>query len=1009
MNDIRLPARGADDHARRSAASDTSAALLQELRGALRGEVRTARHDRMLYATDASIYQVEPLGVVIPQDVEDLERAVIWCMERGLPVVPRGGGTSLAGQCVNEAVMIDAGAHLRTIRAIDAGERWAEVEPGVVLDQLNRAAQVHGLRFGPDVATSSHATLGGMIGNNSAGANSVLYGRTVEHVHAIDAVLAGGLRVRFEEGAAVRDPRVLDLTRRVAAVVNSVADEIDARWPRVVRRVDGYNLDLMLAQIRASTPETFDRVNLAHLLCGSEGTLGVTLAARVGLVPLPAARGLAIIAFPSIDTALEAVGDILQTQPAAVELVDDLIIRLAARNMEHRDAVTLLPRPVGAEVAAVLFVEYFRPSPDAIESAFRALVDRHGAAWVQGHHDTAAMARAWRLRKAGEPLLHGIPGSRRPVTFIEDTAVDPRHLPEFIRRFRAIVTKHGTVAAYYAHASVGCLHVRPLVDLRNPQDFRVMRAIMDEVTELVVEYGGSLSGEHGDGRLRSHQLERFFGPRLTAALAAIKSIFDPNHRLNPGIIVDPVPMDAALRVRPQDRFIDVPPVRTFHRFEAEHGLLGAVEMCNGAGVCRRTSGGTMCPSYRATLDERHATRGRGNALRLAITGQFTGDPRDRWRDPETLATLDLCLSCKACKRECPSNVDVARMKAEYLAQGFRARGYAPPAAHAFGRIRLLAGAAAMAPGLFNALGRMRLMRALINRVLDMHPQRPLPPFGPSLAGWMRQRPDGPGADAVVRPLVLVYPDCFCAYGESRVGRAAVRLLERFGYRVGLAPAGCCGRSLISTGLLPAALRGIRRTITRLEEATAREAPVAIVGLEPSCVSAIVDDWMDLDLGLPRERVASVAGRVSSIESFLESRWDAHPRRPGITGPPAGSVDRRPVLVHGHCHQKALWGTGDMMSLMTRFLGVDGVRLLDTGCCGMAGSFGYGRERFDLSMRIAELDLFPLLRATDSAAIAAPGTSCRHQIHDGLHRAAQHPVEILLDLIDRPACAESAPA
>jgi FAD/FMN-containing dehydrogenase/Fe-S oxidoreductase len=954
----------------------------------LAGEVRLARHDRMLYATDASIYQVEPLGVVIPRTVDDVETTVRFCAEHDVVLLPRGGGTSLAGQTVNAALVIDFSPHLRSVREIDAGARRARVEPGVVLDDLNRALAPRGLAFGPDVATSTHATLGGMIGNNSAGAHSILYGRTVEHVHALDVLLADGSRVHLAEGSHRGDPRVERLARGVADVVRPLADEIDRRYPRTRRRVNGYNLDLVLEQIRAS--DDLERVNLAHLLCGSEGTLGVTVEATVGLVDAPACKGLAIVAFPDVDRALEAVQPILETGPAAVELIDDVILRLAAANLEYRRYVELLPPCGGGRPGAVLYVEHFADDAETLGARFEAVERLVGAESVARCLEPATQVRAWKLRKAGEPLLHGQPGARKPITFIEDTAVPPERLPEFVRRFRAIVTRHGTSASYYAHASVGCLHIRPLVSLTDPDDVEVMRAIVTEVTDLVMEFGGALSGEHGDGRLRSHLLERFYGPAICDGFRAIKALFDPDRRLNPGIITAAPDMTERLRVRPGDDVVAAPAVRTYYRYEREHGLGGAVELCNGAGVCRKTTGGTMCPSYRATLDERHATRGRGNALRLAVTGQLSADGTAAWNDPETLATLDLCLSCKACKSECPSNVDVARLKAEYLAQGYDAGARVPPAARAMGHVRRLNRMGSAMPRLVNAVARLGVSRALASGLLGIDRRRTLPQFAPALSRRLRERRGGgrggPGPDA---PAVVLFPDCFTAWQETAVAEAAVAALEALGYRVVVPDVGCCGRALISMGRLDRAVALAARTAGELEATLSGTGAAAIVGCEPSCLSAITDDWRELDLPLDRDRVDAVAARAHLVEDFIETRWEDHPRSPARREP----ATTAPILVHGHCHQKALWGTGATLDLLRRVTGRDAAEI-DSGCCGMAGSFGFMRDHYDLSMRIAELALFPALRAAPDAIIAAPGTSCRHQIRDGTTREAHHPIQLV---------------
>jgi len=1010
--------------------------IAADLREMIEGEVRFTKHERLLHATDASFYQVEPIGVVVPRSMTDVERVVQYCSEHRLPILPRGGGTSLAGQAVNIAVMIDFAPHCREVLEIDSRRRRARIEPGVVLAQLNQTLAPHGLMFGPDVATATHANLGGMIGNNSSGAHSVRYGRTVDHLIAMDVLLADGTRLTLDEGAAERDERVRNLTQRVADIVLPIADEIDQRYPRILRHVDGYNLDLLLEQLRQSTPGTFDRVNLAHLFCGSEGTLGVTLGATINLVKAPKVKGLAIAGFDTVDEALAAVRDILETNPAAVELLDDVVLGLAAQNTECRRYLAHMPRRAdGRQSSAVLYVEYFTDDDDELRDCFGALERVLPNHPMRRFTDPGAMAEAWRLRAAGEPLLHGLPGRRKPQTFVEDAAVDPAVLPEFIRDFRALIERHGTTAAYYAHASVGCLHVRPLINLRDESDLATMPAMAEELCDLVRGYGGALSGEHGDGRLRSHLLRRFYGDEICDAFDKVKAVFDPSHLMNPGNIVGAPAMTEHLRTRPQpDAPARVPTVETYYRYEREHDLAGAVEMCNGAGVCRKMSGGTMCPSYRALRDERHATRGRANALRLAITGQFSIDGETpAWNDPDTLETLDLCLSCKACKSECPSNVDLAKLKAEYLAHRYNVTGRVPLATRVFANVRAFNRIGSMVAPVANALNRFPLSRMAANRALGLHPRRTLPRFEKSLYRWFASRTregdslslegEGEGGgeslnreqpvtsthdppprplperegetstERTARPCIVLFPDCFTVYNEPAIGRAAVQVLEALGYCVILPRIGCCGRSMISLGLLDRALRVCAQTARELIGIVDEHDAMAIVGCEPSCVSAITDDWPDLKLDVDRAAVDHLASMTMLIEDFIARDWDNHPA--GIARP--HRPDGPPVLLHGHCHQKALTGLASSGTLLSDMLG-ERFSTIDSGCCGMAGAFGYTRDHYNLSMQIGELSVFPPLRDKPDAIVLAPGTSCRHQIHDALGRQALHPIELIRTLI-----------
>jgi Fe-S oxidoreductase len=724
-------------------------------------------------------------------------------------------------------------------------------------------------------------------------------------------------------------------------------------------------------------------------VCGSEGTLCTVVGAEVALVPTPKAKGLAIMGFAGVDEALAALAAMIATKPAAVELIDDVIIDLARQNREYASYVELMPRPSGTQLGAVMYVEYFGQSPDEVDAKLADLRARLPGQPMEQYVDARRMAEAWKLRKAGEPLLHGVPGVRKPLGFVEDTAVDPSKLPGFIREFKEILARHGTRASFYAHASVGCLHIRPMLALGDAADRQRMVEIGKEVTDLVVRHGGALSGEHGSGRSRTALQLRYFGEPVCRALAAVKAIWDPKGIMNPGIKVDfareGMPVED-LRIAPGGTPAHVPATETFFTYEHEDGFEHAVEMCNGAGLCRKLQGTvTMCPSYQATLDERHSTRGRGNHLRLAITGQLGGDGAPDWNSPAVQETLGLCLSCKACKSECPSNVDIAKLKAEYAAQGFARAGRVPFVAKVFGRVRASNRLLSRLWPLTNFANRLPLVRAVQSWVLGIDPRRSMPAYGPSLLAWYARRGTRAPAGA---PAVVLFPDCFTVWNEPRIGQAAVELLESFGYRVVLPELGCCGRSLISTGMLAEASRECRSTAEGLMDVMERERAVAVVGCEPSCMSAIRDDWLELRMGVERGRLRALAAKAFLVEEFLDRAWDAHPVRPGKPAFDAGRV-----ALHAHCHQKALWGAESSAALLRRYFGKN-LEVLATGCCGMAGSFGFTEDRYDLSMRIAEQGVLPAVRSRPDAVVCAPGTSCRHQIHDGASRDALHPVELL---------------
>lgn len=984
------------------------------LRDILRGEVRFSKHDRMLYATDASLYQVEPIGVVIPADEEDLRTAVQYCNEHRLPMLPRGGGTSLAGQCTNFAVVLDTSATLCAIHNIDPAARTCTVGAGITIDDLNDQlrARGHELFFAPDPSTARQATIAGCIGNDAAGTRSIKYGRTAENLLAVDGFLASGERVQFARGSATHDENA----RRIATGVVNVCREheslIRERFPKTLRRNAGYALDMMLDQIdeaRRTGRDPLETLNLAHLVCGAEGTLALVTQATLALHPVPKRRALAVLGFNSMDQAIGCVPRLLELGPSAVELLDDLIVGLAMKNIEYRRYVELMPQPTAGTLKALLSVEFSAEhDPSEIEERFnalRALLPQLGpdigAAYL---NDDADIANVLKLRKAGEPLLHAIPGARMPIGFVEDNAVPVENLSTFVREFRSIIESHNTTASFYAHASVGVLHVRPLLNLRDPADCAAMEDIAMRAAELAKSLGGVMSGEHGDGRARGPLLEHFFGPELIRAFREVKAAFDPNGLLNPGNIVEPLPIRTIhehTRIHPADHDLPLPEIETYMDYAKEGGFDHAVELCNGAGVCRKKQGGTMCPSYMATLDERHSTRGRGNALRLAITGQLreTAHPdhqhTPQWGDPDTLETLELCLSCKACKTECPSNVDIAAYKAEYLAQTYRAANSIPLASRIMSRVRTLNRIGSALAPLSNWAARLAPSRWIANGILNIHPRRTLPPFAPSV--FRRSKRIGMNANIPAdAPTVLIFADCFTAFSETEIALSTIRVLNAFGYRVELSNAGCCARPAVSLGLLEDAQRTIAVTARRLI-ADASNAH-AIVILEPSCLSAIKDEWLKLKLpeapNIPtRDELAALADRCYLPEDFLDRHWDDHPAHPRFHRP-AGTA-----LLHAHCHQKALWSAESSARFMRRIVGPTRTRTLDTGCCGMAGSFGYSTNRYDLSMKIGELALFPSARAMNpDDVLVAPGASCRHQLHDGVSKTALHPMQWAAALI-----------
>ncbi len=935
---------------------------------------------RVLYSTDASIYEIEPLGVAYPARAEHVSRILRFAYERGIPVTPRGGGTSLAGQSVGRSIQIDFSRHMNRILEVDVEERWARVQPGVVLDELNARLKPLGLLFAPDVSPSNRANIGGMIGNNSCGSHSILYGKTIDHVQTLDVVLSDGTSTEFGpvgereygEKAALEgmEGRIYREIRRIA---HENRDEVAARYPKIMRRVGGYNLDEFTGE------GIFD---LCKMIVGSEGTLAAVTEARVNLVPLPAHTGLAICHFSDLIESMEATVEILKTDPSAVELTDKTILDLAKASpaaAHQRDFIEGDPE-------AILMVEYYGETAEAVSDrldALEALVRerRLGYACVRAT-TPASQANAWGIRKAGLGLLMGMKGDTKPATFVEDTAVSPEKLPDYIRAFRDIVHRHGTVASYYAHASVGTIHIRPLINLKRAEDVARMRAIAEDIRDLVMAFGGAVSSEHGDGLVRSEWNEQVFGTQLYDAFKAVKAVFDPNGIMNPGKIIANQKMTDNLRFGPAYQAEEI---NTYFDFSGDGGFSRSIELCNGVGACRKKLVGTMCPSYIATLDEEHSTRGRANVLRAALSGKLDGSGFTSRRVYEA---LDLCLECKGCKGECPSNVDMAKMKYEFLAHYYEKHGL-PLRNRLFGRIETLNRLGSAFAPLSNRIVNHPWHKSLLERTIGIDRRRSLPEFAEeTFEQWFCQRDSFYGGGPE-RPTVVFFPDTFVNYSEPRIGKAAVEVLERAGYRVVLAePRACCGRPLISKGMLRQARAAARFNIAQLARYVDRG--WTIVGCEPSCIMTFRDDYRDL---VDDPRTERLADSVLMIDEFL-----AREQAAGRLSLPVGPSDRT-IQLHGHCQQKAIAGTSSTVAALELVPGYE-VTTLNTGCCGMAGSFGYEREHYDLSMKIGEDRLFPAIRAADDGTeFAATGTSCRHQIADGTGRTALHPIELIRMALD----------
>jgi FAD/FMN-containing dehydrogenase/Fe-S oxidoreductase len=965
---------------------------LRELQEALAAvisthDVRCDRISRALYASDASVYQIVPLMVAFPATAQDVAAAVRVCSRFQVPITARGGGTSQAGQPIGPGVILDCSKHLNRVLEINAGERWVRVEPGCVLDDLNLALAPHRLLFAPDVSTSNRATIGGMIANNSCGARSVLYGKTIDHVLELKAVLSDGSTLHLEPLAesqleakcsqSDREGACYRVTRKLAA---EHAEEIDRRFPKLLRRVGGYNLDEFVPErVKARGPHTF---NLARMFVGSEGTLGVTVEAKLALVERPRARATLVVQFAGVLDALAAAPFILQHGPAAVEIVDKYVLdstRLNAEASRLRDFLV-------GDPGAILLIEFYDERADLLPPRLAALEDELRRRRFGDRHlavaDPALQARVWKLRTMALGLSMAEKGDAKAISFVEDTAVAPENLRDYIAEFLAIIARHGTTAGVYAHASVGCLHVRPVINLKTADGVRKFEAIAGEVSDLVLKYGGALSGEHGDGLVRSPFQEKMYGTELYQAFRQLKRTFDPHNVMNPGKIVDAPPLATNLRYGPG---YVTPAVPTTFDFTVDGGLLPAAELCAGVGACRKKSEGTMCPSFQATRDEKDSTRGRANVLRMAITGQlgFGG-----LTDPDVRDVLDLCLECKACKSECPTNVDMARLKAEFLHQYYR-RHHLPLRNRVFGHVAKMARIGCALAPLSNWLSQSSLARRLNQSLLGIDGRRVPPSF--ARRTLLQQMPGVRKYDGSERSerRVLLFPDTFTNYFEPEIGAATISLLQQAGCAVTFGQPGlrCCGRPLISNGLLDQAVANARHNVERLHEWSRQGGQ--IIACEPSCILTMRDDYPALLKGEMRSRAETVAQSCRTVEEFLVSRLDVE-TTPVLRWNPGP----RQILVQAHCHQRSLVGSGSMLKLLSQ-LPESQIIELDAGCCGMAGSFGYELEHYEISRLIGEQRLLPAVRqAGPDTVVVAPGFSCRLQIRHFTGRSAVHPTQIL---------------
>ncbi|MDR6518139.1 FAD/FMN-containing dehydrogenase/Fe-S oxidoreductase [Variovorax paradoxus] len=994
--------------------NDTCELLARRLRSQTQGEVLFDDASRGRYATDASIYQITPVGAFVPTNERDIATAIDIARDLKVPVLARGGGTSQCGQTTGAALVIDNSKHFRRVLDVNVEEGTATVEPGLVLDHLNAQLKPHGLWYPVDVSTSAQATLGGMAGNNSCGSRSIAYGNMVHNVLGASAWLSNGELVEFGTVGSL-GVRAAGIAQFVRSLARQHREAIAERWPKVMRRVAGYNLDIFDNQ--SERPYTADgSVNLAHLLIGSEGTLAYTRSLKLKLAPLPRAKVLGIVNFPTFHAAMDSAQHIVRLGPTAVELVDRTMIELSLANPAFKPTVetALIGKP-----AAILLVEFSGADKALLLAQLKQLVELMGDLGLPGSvvemPDEARQKNLWEVRKAGLNIMMSLKGDGKPVSFIEDCAVPLEHLAEYTDALTEVFAKYGSRGTWYAHASVGTLHVRPILDMRTDGAAK-MRAIAEEASELVRRYKGAFSGEHGDGLCRGEWIEWQFGPAINEAFRAIKRKLDPIDLFNPGKIIDPPRMDdgALFRFAPPTapkpyRRIELKPVLDWSAWnvnadpvtevttapgsggDSTGGLAKAVEMCNNNGHCRKFDAGTMCPSYRVTRDEQHLTRGRANTLRLALSGQLGPDA---FTSEAMYETMDLCVGCKGCRRDCPTGVDMAKMKVEFLDHYKKRHGHTlkdrlvanlPDYAHRASRF----------PWLLNLRNSVPGAAWLGEKLLGFSAKRSLPEWRGDT--FWRGKAGEPGL-FVERDVVLsiarrggktavLFVDTFNGTFESENAFAAARVLQAAGYVLHTVEKSgghhCCGRTFLASGMVDEAKKKAEALIDALVPLA--RAGVPIVGLEPSCLLTLRDEALVMGFG---EKAELVARHALLFEEFItrelkQGRFEL-PLKPA----------EAPILLHGHCHQKAFGAVSPVMDVLKLIPGAQ-PELIESSCCGMAGSFGYEASHFDVSMKMAEASLLPAIRAKPGAIVVADGTSCRHQIGDGAQREAVH-VAVLLE-------------
>jgi len=967
---------------------------LKKLSEKLSGELFWDDTTRKLYATDASAYRELPLAVALPKSDLDIRQLIHFAAENSTSLIPRTAGTSLAGQVVGPGIVADVSKYLNKILQVNAQENWVSIQPGVIRDDLNRHLKSLGLYFGPETATANRAMIGGMVGNNSCGSNSVIYGSTRDHLLEIKGFLSDGSQVVFKSLDQDQFDQKLQSKTLEGALYRNILDalnpkearnEIEREFPKpsIPRRNTGYAIDLLaLCQPFETKGEPF---NFCKLIAGSEGTLVFITEIKLQTIPLPPIhKALICIHCDTIDESLHANLVALKYDPHASELIDHYILECTKNNIVQQKNRFFIKGDPGA----ILVVELAAANDTVLDKKCQELVSNLKKEKLGYHFPVLKgedISKIWSLRKAGLGLLGSVPGDEKAQPVIEDTAVDVHDLPAYIRELNESLKKHDLSCVHYAHAGSGELHLRPILNMKTTEGHRLFRIVAEEIAALVKKYKGSLSGEHGDGRLRGEFIKSMIGEKNYRVIEGIKNIWDPNNIFNPGKIIDTPPMDTALRYKPGQ---ETPAINTYFHWDKSHGVLRAAESCNGSGDCRKLaeSGGTMCPSYMVTKNEKDTTRARANILREILTNTSKAN---RFDSEEIKEVLDLCLSCKGCKSECPSNVDMARLKAEFQQHYFDAHGI-PIQTRMMGEYASGMKLASRIPWLYNLIFGSRLTGNLAKVLMGVHPHRSMPLLpGYTMRGWFEKNAHQLKYQNSDKKLFL-FCDEFTNYLDAEIGIKAIKLLDGLGYAVTLPWHEESGRALISKGMVKKAKTMANKNVTLLSDLTSTEVP--LVGIEPSTILTIRDEYPDLVDEDLRAKAKKLANASLTVEEFLAREH----RRKNVT---AGQfkTESKKLLVHGHCHQKALSSMNSLQEALSIPLNFD-VEIIPSGCCGMAGSFGYEKDHYEVSMKIGALVLFPAVKKATQEVIVAPGTSCRHQIKDGTTKRAYHPVEVLWEAL-----------